>query len=156
MKRTLIVAAATTLALAMPAMAAVITIDTGAPAAPAAGAPPAAPAPAAGTLMATFMPKAADSMLSTGQTTDAEVAAIAGVKDVTKVTVRQVKVGTAADAGTVTKIKTDRAADITRLQAAINANTAFKGELTAKMVDAASIVAVEVGADGTITLYSLS
>jgi hypothetical protein len=95
-------------------------------------------------------------MLATGATTDAEVAAIAGIKDVTKVTVRQIKLGTAADAASASKIKTDRAADITRLQGAINANAAFKGELAAKMVDAASIVAVEVGADGTITLYSLS
>jgi hypothetical protein len=155
MKRTLIVAAAT-FALAMPAFAAVITIDTGAPVAPAAGAPPAAPAPAAGTLLATFTPKAADAMLATGQTTDAEVAAIAAVKDVTKVTVRQVKLGTAADAGSVSKIKADRAADITRLQVAINANAAFKGELAAKMVDVATIVAVEVAGDGTLTLYSLS
>jgi hypothetical protein len=155
MKRTLIAAAAT-LSLAMPALAAVITIDTGAPAAPAAGAAPAAPAPAAGTLLATFTPKPADAMLATGATSDAEIAAIAGVKEATKVTVRQVKLGTAADAASVSKIKTDRAADITRLQGAINANAAFKAELAAKMVDTASIVAAEVAADGTITLYSLS
>ena len=150
MKRTLIVAAAVSIALAVPALASVITIDTGAPAA---GAPP---APAAGTLMATFTPKAADSMLAAGQTTDPEVAAIAAIKDVTKVTVRQIKLGTSADAAAASKIKTDRAADITRLQAAINANATFKGELAAKMVDVATVVAAEVAADGTITLYSLS
>jgi 2-oxoglutarate dehydrogenase E2 component (dihydrolipoamide succinyltransferase) len=166
MKRTLSIAAVATFALAMPAFAAVITIDTGAPAPAAAAAPaaagapaaaaPAAPPPAPGTLLATFTPKAADAMLATAATTDAEVAAIAGVKDVTKVTVRQVKLGTAADAATVSKIKTDRAADIMRLQAAINANATFKGELMAKMVDAATVVAMEVAADGTITLYTLT
>lgn len=153
MKRTLIVAALSA-AVALPALAANITIDTGAPAAPATGAP-AAP-PAAGTLMAYFTPKASDAMLATVKTTDAEVAAIAGVKEGTKVTVRQIKVGTAADAGAVNKAKTDNAAETAKLQAALNANAGFKGELSARMVDPASVVAIEVAADGTITLYTLA
>src|SRR5437868_12198094 len=163
MKRTLSLAAAVVVAVAVPALAAQITIDTGAPAAapaapPAAGAPAAAaPAsrPAAGTLQATFTPTASDAMLATVATTDAEVAAIAGIKDATKVTVRKIAVGSASDAAAVNKVKTDRKADIDKLQAAINANAGFKGELTAKMVDTASIVAMEVAGDGTITLYSL-
>ena len=149
MNRTLSLAAAAVVAMAMPAFAAQITVDTGAPAA---GAPPRA---AAGTLQATFTPTASDAMLATIGTTDAEVAAIAGIKDATKVTVRKITVGSAADAAAVNKAKTDRKADIDKLQAALNANAAFKGELTAKMVDAASIVAMEVAGDGTITLYSL-
>ena len=163
MKRTLSLAAAAVVALAVPAFAAQITVDTGAPAtapaagAPAAGAPAAAPAgrPAAGTLQATFTPTASDAMLATIGTSDAEVAAIAGIKDATKVTVRKITAGSASDAAAVTKVKTDRKADIDKLQAALNANAAFKGELTAKMVDPASIVAMEVAGDGTITLYSL-
>jgi hypothetical protein len=149
MKRTFSLAAAAVFALAMPAFASVITIDTGAPAA---GAPA---APAAGTLLAYFTPTASDAMLATAGTTDAETAALGTIKDPTKVTVRKITVGTAADAAAVSKVKTDRAADITKLQAALKANAAFSGELTAKMVDPASIVAMEVAADGTITLYAL-
>jgi hypothetical protein len=149
MKRTLSIAAATVLAAALPALAAQITIDTGAPAA---GAPA---APAAGSYLASFTPTAADAMLATAFTTDAEVAAIAGIKDVSKVLVRQVKVGNAPDAASVNAIKTKNAADVAKLQAAINANATFKGELSAKMVDPATIVAVELGADGSVTLYAL-
>jgi hypothetical protein len=167
MKRTLSIAAAATFAMALPAFAAVITVDAGAPAVPAAaaagaaagagqaGANPAAPA-AVGGLAAFFNLRPADSMAATVRTTDAEVAAIAGVKDVTKVTVRQIRLGTAPDAAAVNKVKTDNAAETARLQAALNANAAFKAELSAKMVDPATIVAMEVAADGTITLYSLS
>jgi hypothetical protein len=172
MNRTLsLAAAAVVVAMAMPAFAAQITVDTGAPAAaapaggapaagaPAAGAPaaaaPAAARPAAGSLQPTFTPTASDAMIATAATTDAEVAAIAGIKDATKVTVRKITAGSSPDAAAVTKVKTDRKADIDKLQAAINANAAFKGELTAKMVDPASIVAMEVAGDGTITLYSL-
>jgi hypothetical protein len=133
----------------------VITIDTRAPAAPAAGAAPAAPAPAPGTLLAIFTPKAADAMIATAKTTDAEVAAIAGIKEATKVTIRKITVGAAADAAAVNKAKADNAAETAKLQAALNANAAFKAELTAKMVDPATIVAMEVAADGTVTLYSL-
>ena len=149
MKRTLSLAAAAMLATGLPALASQITLDTGAPAA---GAPA---APAAGTYLSAFTPTAADAMLATAATTDAEVAAIGGIKDATKVLVRKITVGTAADAASVTGIKTKNAADITKLQAAINANAAFKAELTAKMVDSASIVAMEVAADGSITLYAL-
>jgi len=155
MKRTVSLAAAAIVAMSLPAFASVITVDTGAPAAPAAGAAPAAPAPAAGTLLAYFTPKASDAMLATITTTDPEVAAIGAIKDVTKVTVRKITVGAATDAAGVNKVKTANAADISKLQAALKANTAFSAELTAKMVDPASIVAVEVAADGTITLYSL-
>jgi hypothetical protein len=149
MNRTLSIAAAAVLATALPAIASQITVDTGAPAA---GAPP---APAVGTYLSAFTPTAADSMLATATTTDAEVAAIGGIKDATKVLVRQIKAGTSSDAAAVTAIKTKNAADITKLQAAINSNAAFKGELTAKMVDLATIVAMEVAADGSITLYAL-
>jgi hypothetical protein len=149
MKRTLSLAATAVVAMAMPAFAAVITVDTGAPAA---GAPP---VPAAGTLLATFTPTASDALLATAATTDAEVTALGAIKDVTKVTVRKVTVGSAADAAAVNKVKTDRAADIAKLQAALKANTAFSAELTAKMVDPATVVAMEVAADGTVTLYTL-
>ena len=150
MKRTLSIAAAAVLAMAMPAFASVITIDTGAPAA---GAPA---APAAGTYLSAFTPTAADAMLATATTTDAEVAAIGAIKDATKVLVREIAVGNSPDAAAVTAIKTKNAADVAKLQAAINANTTFKGELIAKMVDPASVVAMEIAADGSLILYALS
>ena len=149
MKRTLSLAAAVTVALAVPAFASVITVDTGTPAA---GTPA---RPAAGTQQAYFTPTASDAMMATIRTSDAEVAAIAGVKDVTKVTVRKITVGSATDAAAINKAKADNAAETAKLQAALKANAAFSAELTAKMVDPASIVAMEVAGDGTITLYAL-
>jgi hypothetical protein len=149
MKKTVGFAAALVFAMAAPAFASQITDDTGAPAA---GAPA---APAAGTYLSAFTPTAADSMLAAIQATDAKVAGIAGIKDATKVLVRQIKVGNAPDAATVTAVKTKNAADIAKLQAAINANATVKSELTAKMIDPASIVAMDLNPDMSITLYSL-
>jgi hypothetical protein len=44
-------------------------------------------------------------------------------------------------------------ADVIKLQDAINANTSFKTELTAKNVDVSKIMAAEVAADGSLILY---
>jgi hypothetical protein len=154
MKRIITIAAAT-LAVATPALAAVITVNSGTPTAPSAGAAQPGAAAAPGALKAFFTPKPGDTMLGTMRTTDGEVAAIAGVQAATKVTVVQIKLS-GADATAVNKARTDNAGETARLQAAINANAAFRAELMARMVNPATIVAASIAADGTITLYSVS
>ena len=52
------------------------------------------------------------------------------------------------------KARTDKQADVTKLQAAISANASFKADLQAKMVDISKIVAADLASDKSLILYA--
>ena len=47
----------------------------------------------------------------------------------------------------------DNQTDITGLQTAIGANTALKAKLDAESIQASSVIAAQVEADGSVTVY---
>ena len=82
------------------------------------------------------------------------VGAITGLTAVSKVNV--VKVSDLAKGNNMQaldKAITDNQADITGLQTAISGNTALKAKLDAEQVQASSVVAADVEADGSVTVY---
>ena len=70
-------------------------------------------------------------------------------------TVNVVKIGDLADADTdaLAKAKTDNQASIDELQSSLEANASVKAALDAKGVDASDVVAANVAADGSLTVY---
>jgi endonuclease/exonuclease/phosphatase family metal-dependent hydrolase len=82
------------------------------------------------------------------------VSAITGLTAVNKVNV--VKVGDLAKGNNMQaldKAITDNQTDITGLQTAISGNTALKAKLDAEQVQASSVVAADVEADGSVTVF---
>ncbi|MEP9387178.1 hypothetical protein [Mesorhizobium sp. KR9-304] len=82
------------------------------------------------------------------------VSAITGLTMVNKVNV--IRVGDLAKGNNMQaldKAITDNQADITGLQNAIGANAALKAKLDAESVEASSVVAANVEADGSVTVY---
>jgi len=82
------------------------------------------------------------------------VSAITGLTTVSKVNV--VKVSDLAKGNNMQaldKAITDNQADITGLQTAINGNTALKAKLDAEQIQASSVVAADIAADGSVTVY---
>jgi hypothetical protein len=70
-------------------------------------------------------------------------------------TVHDVKIGDLADADmdALAKAKTDNQASIDELQSSLEANASVKAALDAKGVDASDVVAANVAADGSLTVY---
>ena len=82
------------------------------------------------------------------------VSAISGMTTVNSVNV--VRVGDLAKGNNMQALEkaiTENQADITSLQTAIGANTELKAKLDAESVQATSVVAADVEADGSITVY---
>ncbi len=82
------------------------------------------------------------------------VSAITGLTTVNKVNV--IRVGDLAKGNNMQaldKAITDNQADIAGLQTAISSNTALKAKLDAESVQASSVVAANVEADGSVTVY---
>jgi hypothetical protein len=82
------------------------------------------------------------------------VSAIGSLTTVNKVNVVRVSdLATGNNMQALDKVIADNQADITSLQAAISGNTALKAKLDAKSVQASSVVAANVEADGSVTVY---
>jgi hypothetical protein len=82
------------------------------------------------------------------------VSAISGMTNVSKVNI--IRIGDLAKGNNmqaVEKAITDNQADIAGLQTAIGANTALKAKLDAQSIQASSVVAANVEADGSVTVY---
>ena len=82
------------------------------------------------------------------------VSAISSLTTVNKVNV--IRVGELAKGNNMQaldKAIADNQADITGLQTAINSNTALKAKLDAESVQASGIVAANIEADGSVTVY---
>ena len=82
------------------------------------------------------------------------VSAIGGLTTINKVHV--IRVGDLAKGNNMQaldKAISDNQADITGLQTAITANTALKAKLDAESVQASNVVAANIEADGSVTVY---
>ena len=91
------------------------------------------------------------SSIKSGKT---NVSAISGMTTVSKVNV--VRIGDLAKGNNMQaldKAITDNQSDITGLQTAIGANSVLKAKLDAESIQASSIVAADVEADGSVTVY---
>jgi hypothetical protein len=93
-------------------------------------------------------------VMSTIKAGKTNVSAITGLTTVNKVNV--VRVGELAQGNNMQaldKAIADNQTDITSLQTAISGNTALKAKLDAEQVQAANVVAANVEADGSVTVY---
>jgi hypothetical protein len=97
---------------------------------------------------------AADMAAAAISTTNAELVAIGGLSVTSQVHVILVNAND-SDLAALTKAMTDMAADVAKLQAAIDADVAFKNDLQTKSVAVNKIVAGEVTTDGSLTLYAM-
>jgi hypothetical protein len=94
------------------------------------------------------------SVMSSIKAGKTNVSAISGMSTVSKVNI--IRVGDLAKGNNMQaldKAIMDNEADITSLQTAIGANTALKAKLDAELVQASSVVAANVEADGSVTVY---
>lgn len=100
----------------------------------------------------TATPESALSAISASTTT---VTSIETLSEVSAVNVVRISEFEAADASAVEEAATANEAGVEELRAAIQANAALSQELEAQGVDASSVVAAEIGANGEVTVFVL-
>jgi len=94
------------------------------------------------------------SVMSSIKAGKANVGGISGMSTVSKVNIiRVADLAKGNNMQALDKAIMDNEADITSLQTAIGANTALKAKLDAEFVQASSVVAANVEADGSVTVY---
>jgi hypothetical protein len=95
-----------------------------------------------------------DTVMSAIQASKTNVSTIGSLTTVNDVNV--VRVGDLAQGNNMQALDqavTEHQADITSLQSAITANTALKAKLDAEQVQASNVVAADVEADGSVTVF---
>jgi hypothetical protein len=97
-----------------------------------------------------------ESILAALPTPRSEVNAVANIGPHTAVHVIVLDMMIDANAAAIANARSASRPDIERLQAAIAGNAAFKAELESKRVTVETVLAAELGADGTLVLYVLA
>jgi len=91
------------------------------------------------------------SSIKAGKTNVGAITGLTTVNEVNVVRVSDLAKGNNMQA--LDKAITDNQADITSLQTAISGNTALKAKLDAESIQASNVVAADVAADGSVTVY---
>lgn len=91
------------------------------------------------------------SSIKAGKTNVSAITGLTAVNEVNVVKVSDLAQGNNMQA--LDKAISENQADITGLQTAISGNTALKAKLDAEQVQASSVVAADVEADGSVTVY---
>jgi hypothetical protein len=97
-----------------------------------------------------------ESVLAAFPTTQSELNAVANLSPTSVVNVIVIDPMVSANLDALARAKSDNQGDVDRLQAAIAANIELKGELEARSVQVATVLAADLAPNGVLVLYALA